>query len=348
MSIKYVAIDVSAAMSAIRVESEKRRLLDERLIETQAGELIGYFHKLGRDTVVVFEEGCQSKWLHDLLRPYAGDVIVCDVSGNRRSGSKSDKLDTKLLLDWFRSGSFKRVYQGEPGQRGLKETARGYLAIQGDRARVKNRIKAVFRSWGIRCGDQKVYGKKHRSEWLEQLEGAARQRAERLYRQLDYLEPETRAAKKELMEQARKHPAYCLLRPIPGLGPVRVALILTWVMTPHRFRTKRQFWSYCGLAVKTWGSGEYEIVDGQIRHNPKRVLTRGLNRHRNAILKAVFKGAAEQAKRKQMRPRFEAARARGVTPSHATLNLARKLAAMTLAIWKSKQPYDETLAGTAA
>ncbi len=33
---------------------------------------------------------------------------------------------------------------------------------------------------------------------------------------------------------------------------------------PHRFRSKRQFWAYCGLALETRDSGEYRVVNGQI------------------------------------------------------------------------------------
>ena len=46
-----------------------------------------------------------------------------------------------------------------------------------------------------------------------------------------------------------QHPAQELLRQIPQLGPIRVALLIALVQTPHRFRTKRQLWAYCGLAA---------------------------------------------------------------------------------------------------
>ena len=45
-------------------------------------------------------------------------------------------------------------------------------------------------------------------------------------------------------------PAADLLRRIPRLGPIRVALLIGLVQTPHRFRTKRQLWAYCGLALR--------------------------------------------------------------------------------------------------
>jgi hypothetical protein len=48
-------------------------------------------------------------------------------------------------------------------------------------------------------------------------------------------------------------------------GAVKVAQVIAAVDTPHRFRSKRQFWAYCGLAVVTKASAEYRIEDGKVR-----------------------------------------------------------------------------------
>ena len=50
---------------------------------------------------------------------------------------------------------------------------------------------------------------------------------------------------------------------------IRVALLIGRVQTPHRFRTKRQFWTYCGLGLETRDSGEYRMVNGQIERKKK-------------------------------------------------------------------------------
>jgi transposase len=47
------------------------------------------------------------------------------------------------------------------------------------------------------------------------------------------------------------------------LGPIRIAQILAKVASPHRFRTKRQFWAYCGLAVVTRSIADYHFVEGR-------------------------------------------------------------------------------------
>ena len=55
-------------------------------------------------------------------------------------------------------------------------------------------------------------------------------------------------ARQELLAESRKHPAARWLRQIPCIGPIRAALLIALIQTPHRFRTKRQLWAYSGLA----------------------------------------------------------------------------------------------------
>src|SRR5260370_27802871 len=45
----------------------------------------------------------------------------------------------------------------------------GVIAISKDLTRVRNRLKALYRSWAIPCAGQKVYSPRHRSDWLEKL-----------------------------------------------------------------------------------------------------------------------------------------------------------------------------------
>ena len=64
------------------------------------------------------------------------------------------------------------------------------------------------------------------------------------------------------------------------------------LQTPHRFRTKRQLWTYCGLGVVTSSSADHEVAKGQLRRKKKPAQIRGLNENCNHDLKNLFKGAA--------------------------------------------------------
>jgi Transposase IS116/IS110/IS902 family. len=204
------------------------------------------------------------------------------------------------------------------------------------------RIKAIFRERAIRTPGVSVYRPSQRKEWLSQLEGGARERAQSLLTQLDLLLELRPAAKAAMIATARRQPGWKVLRSIPFFGPVRVAQILAIMRTPFRFRTKRNLWPYAGLAVVTRSSADQDVKDGQLRRSKKAPLTRGLNRNHNPILKAVFKGAANAATARSgpLREHYEASLARGVKDDLAKVTLARKIAAVTLRLWKKGEFWD--------
>jgi transposase len=50
-----------------------------------------------------------------------------------------------------------------------------------------------------------------------------------------------------LLEEAGRCSMVKLLATAPGIGMIRAAQIVAIVLSPDRFRTRQQFWSYCGL-----------------------------------------------------------------------------------------------------
>ncbi len=114
------------------------------------------------------------------------------------------------------------------------------------------------------------------------------------------------------------------------------------IQTPHRFRTKRQLWAYSGLALETRVSAEYSYATGQLRRSKKIISIRGLNKDHNHDLKGLFKGVATMA---SVRPGafqnfYLALLAKGMKPTMARLTLARKIAAITLTLWKKGEGFD--------
>jgi len=178
---------------------------------------------------------------------------------------------------------------------------------------------------------------------LQQLsEVGRRRRAQSLYEQLAVLIPLRQEAKLAMQREARRQPAYQWLMSVPRLGAVSVAQLLAIVGSPHRFRTKRQFWPYVGLAVVTEQSGEQEFVAGHWQRTRKRVQTRGLNRNYNRRLKKVFKAAANGACHSgPFAQGYQQRVERGMNPDLVKLTIARQLAAITLRVWKDQVHFEE-------
>jgi transposase len=168
-------------------------------------------------------------------------------------------------------------------------------------------------------------------------EDAARFRAELLLSEIEMLQAPRKQARIKLLK-SKQHPDYDSLLQVPGLGPVRVAGILAIVGTPHRFRTKRQFWPYCGFSVVTHTSADYTENQGLIVKKQKKIATRGLNRNHHPQLKSIFKGAAKTALRDQVfSAYYDRLVTNGTKPALALVAVARKLAAITLTIWQRQR-----------
>src|SRR5262249_35857501 len=155
-------------------------------------------------------------------------------------------------------------------------------------------------------------------------ESGLRTRVDSLFKELDSLRPLRRDARNTLVRVARKQQAYKILRKIPRLGPVRVAQIIAAVGSPHRFRTRAQFWTYCGLAVVTRSSADYQFREGQLVRRSGPAATRGLNRNFNRRLKYVLKSAAADVIREEPFRNFYQVRIQaGMRPEMARLTIAR-------------------------
>src|SRR6266704_514018 len=294
---------------------------------------------------LTFEEGNWAAWLTQVLTPQVEKLIVCNPRRNAslKQGNKSDPLDARQLAHLLQANLLRPVYHPAAGPQTLQELARAYTTCVGDTTRVMNRIKARYRARGILCSGSRVYRPRFRQPWFEQLtDPGARQRVELLYLQLDLLQELRKKARRALLTEARRYPACSLLRTVPGVGPVRSALLLALISTPFRFRTKRQLWMYAGLGLITRDSGQYQTVRGQIIRRDRPACVRGLNPEHNRELKEIFKGAALTATRSSspLHAFYQQRLDQGMRPHLARLTLARKIASLTWFLWKKGERFN--------
>ena len=287
-----IGMDVHQEAIVIAVLNGSGKLVMETILETKASSILQFIHGLRGELHVTWEEGTWAAWLYDLLQPQVQQVLVCNPRRNAllKEGNKSDKVDARKLAELLRTGMLRAVYHGENGLRTLRELGRSYQTISKDLTRVMNRLKALYRGWGIPCAGK--------------------------------------AAK--------------LLRQIPCIGPIRAARLIALMQTPHRFRSKRQLWTYSGLGIETRDSAQYRLSADKLQRSKKPQQLRGLNQNHNHEMKEIFKSAATRAScgRGPLRDFYTALLAKGMKPEMARLTLARKIAAITLTLWKKGGRFD--------
>src|SRR5580700_5656468 len=344
-STKYIGMDVHKESISIAVMNAAGKIVMECVIETKTSMILQLIEGLRGDLHVTFEEGTWAAWLYDLLKPHVTKLVVCDPRKNAsmKQGNKSDKIDARRLAELLRLDHLHPVYHGEHGLRSLKELVRSYLTITKDLGRVMSRVKAIYRSWAIPCTGKQVYAPQHRAEWLAKLsEPGVHRRAEFYYQQLDALRTLRREVRRELLEESKKHPVWKQLCQIPSIGPIRAAVLLGILQTPHRFRTKRQLWTFGGLGIETYSSADHRYVEGQLQRSKKPASIRGLNENCNHDLKNLLKGAAIVASTKPgpFQEFYTALLAKGIRPEMARLTLAKKIATIVLIVWKKGVSFD--------
>ncbi|MGH8574926.1 MAG: IS110 family transposase, partial [Gammaproteobacteria bacterium] len=241
---KYVGLDVHQASTVASVREEGGRVIARSVLPTDGPALTEFVRGMRGAVHLTFEEGTQAQWLHELFVPLVDRVVVCDRRGAPRQGNKGDQVDADQLAELLRRGGLRAIYHGSAPRTTLKELTRTYQQLVEDATRVMLRLKALFRARAIPTRGTRVYQPRERARWLVQLpDRGARFRAEALYAELDLLRALRPKAKAAMVAEARRDPAWPVLRAIPFLGPVRVALLLATMQTPWRFRTKRHLWA---------------------------------------------------------------------------------------------------------
>jgi transposase len=344
-STKYIGMDVHKESISIAVRNAFGKLVAESVIETEASMILQFIDGLRGDVHVTFEEGTWAAWLHGLLKPHVKKLLVCDPRRNAllQEGNQNDRVDARKLAELLQNNQLRPVYHEDHGLRTVKELVRSYLTITKDLSRVMTRLKAIYSSWAIPCTGKQVYASRHRAEWLGKIqEPGVRRRAELYYQQLDALRVLRQEVRRELLTESKKHKAWKRLCEIPSIGPIRAAVLLGIVQTAHRFRTKRQLWTYSGLGIEVHSSADHHVVKGQLERKKKRIEIRGLNGNCNHDLKNLFKGAAVLASTKPgpFKEFYSALLVKGMRPEMARLTLARKIATIVLTVWKRGVCFD--------
>ena len=344
-NLRYIGLDIHRDTISAAVLNSEGQLIMQSVLPTRAPAILDFLHGIRGTLHVTFEEGVHSAWLYDLLQQRVARVLVCDPRKTRllKSGNKGDLIDARKLAELLRNYSLSPVYHGEMSALEVQQRTRCYTMLTEDTTRIMSRLKAVYRSQAIPHQGRSVFRPDRRESYLAQLPTAGlRLRAEFLYKELDAVHRLRLRAKREMLAECCKHPAINSLRSVPFLGKVRTAVLIGRVQTPHRFRTKRQFWSYCGLALETHDSAQYHVVHGQVERKPRSVQVRGLNWNHSHELKDVFKSAATMAAHRDgiFREFYTGLLNKGMRPEMARLTLARKIAAITLKIWKEGGTFN--------
>jgi transposase len=337
--IAYLGIDVHAKNCVLGHMDFDGNFLGNRTFPTSEQNIIEALKAIeANEKYLALEEGNLAYWAAQVAGPCVTEVISCDPKENAlifKGSNKRDKIDTRKLCRLLRLGELKRVYHPENDDRAIfKAAVQHYIDLRDQQVGLKQKIKAMYRHWGvIDIGGQAVYGQR-RSDYLKMVKHThIRAQLTNLYALMDETEAKQEKAFKSVKALGRKYPEIKEFQKIPGIGEILAHIFDAFIQTPHRFANKHKLWRYCRLGISDRSS------DG------KPLGYKRLDRSGLSELKALSYYAWRSAMRgeNEVKRFYNNSYRETLKRVHARLNTQRKILAVMYGMWKRGEPYRAKL-----
>jgi len=234
----YVAVDWAMSNMAIAKMTTVSNNITVIDVPSDVKEMQLYLKNLKGTICLAFEETTTSQWLYTELKDYVDKILICDPYRNKllSEGAKTDKIDAKKLVQLLKADLLKEVFHSSDKFIELRKIISAYEDTIKAGVRLKNQRSALFRA----------YNKSHKKE--VELNGDANAFVlSGLDHQIISYEKERVRYQKEFKRLQKTHPEIKRVSEIPGIGTISAVKIISRVVDAHRFKTRNNFLSYCGL-----------------------------------------------------------------------------------------------------
>jgi transposase len=331
--VSHVGIDLHKTQSQICVLLEDGRRHQQR-IATRPDRFRAV---LGahRGSPVLLEASTESEWVARCLEEDGHTVIVADPNyapmyGGCRRRTKTDQRDALALAEACRNGIFHRVHRVSEPNRQLRMDLTVREALVRQRTSHLALVQSLARAEGyrIRSGDSRTFERRVSDAGVS---GTLMVRIGPLLAMVRALTAELAGVDAHLVREAAEHTTVRLLRSVPGIGPITALAYLVAIDDPHRFASGAEVASYLGLVPREWSSAERRFL-GHI-HKAGSTRTRWL------LVEAawrVMQGRTPGGEAlREWTTRIAGRRGRFI----AVVALARRLAVILHAVWRSETAY---------
>ncbi len=332
-----IGLDLGDLESSYCVLGGERQVMEEGRVATTAEAFRERFQRFAGATMV-FEVGSQSRWVQPLLLEMGmSEAIAADprqIKLINQSVRKTDRKDAYILA---RAGQglpellHPVRHRSQQAHSDLSVVRSRELLVQ-QRTQLVNRMRGMIKASGSRivgC-DAAYFFRKAPSQIPEHLRDAC----DPLLQILTHIHEQLLAIRRKLKQiVAERYPIVETLQTVTGVGPCTALTFVLTIEDPQRFRRNRHVAPYLGLTPKKRDSGTCspqlgitKAGDGHLRRLlvlcAHYVLLRGKDSHlRRWGLSLAERGGRGAKKR-------------------AIVAVARKLAILLLALWRSGRSYD--------
>lgn len=336
----HVAIDLGGRESQICVRDDAGTILEEKRHPTK--DLRAYLSRRPKSRVVM-ETCAEGFHVADQAVELGHDVRVVPATlapslgvGARRT--KTDKRDARTLSEVSCRVDLPSVHIPSQRSRELKTILGMHASLTRVRTKLINTVRGFMRQRAVQLpkAAYNFAGKVREALKLEQPTDESSVLDRCLWRQLeviDTVEKEIEEAEKEIKALAKQDPVCPRLMSIPGIGPITSLWFVAVIDDITRFKCAHDCEAYLGVTP-----GERSSSDRRQRTG---ITKAGSTDMRRCLVQAAWAARRTHGVHPMLDWTLEVEKRRGKRV--AVLALARKLAGIMFALWRTNRLYDPNL-----
>ena len=335
---QYAALDVSQEMTAICLVDEAGHVIGEAKLPTCADAIAAWLDKKATDLARVgLETGPLAVWLWNELLARALPVICLDArhahAALKVRPNKTDRNDAAGLAQIVRTGWFKQVQIKTRASYEVRSLLTARDALVHIRVKLENEIRGLLRTFGVLFG-KAVGGFSRRADELVAGELEASPVIRRLVETLMHARAavldQVKVLDRELTAIAKVHPVARLFMTAPGVGTIIALSVASAFDQAERFRRSSSAGAYLGLTPRRYESGEVSR-NGRISKHGSSLTRKHLYEAATTLLTRTTRFSSLKAWGLRL--------AKTIGFKKARVAVARKLAVVLHAMWKTQSPF---------
>lgn len=328
----FAGVDFHKRFSVVTLGDANGEVLEQHRLTNDEHEIRKFF--LRRVPLKCAVENCRgNEWFVELLKDIGCQVFVSDTSAVRLiadSRCKTDKIDSRILMELLSKNFLPTCYQATKEERVLREQLRWRVSLVRSRTQYKNRAHALLDKENK---GSSVNSNRSRSNLLEQMPLSA-ERQELLKQHLEvieYFENLVGERDCDIVAMAKNNEDAVRLKTVPGFGNISALMFIAEIGDYTRFKKARQVGCYFGLVPRIYSSGSTRQL-GSITKSGSRIM-------RWLLVQDAWKAISDCKPLRDRYNRIFKRRGKKV----AIVAIARMLAEIAFRILRDKTEFNEKL-----
>jgi transposase len=171
---------------------------------------------------------------------------------------KNDRVDSATLAHLLRSELLPENWMADASTQALRARLRRRIALVEQRTRWKNQLHGVLHHVGRHSPHSDLFGISGR-HWLAELalQAAEREAVDTALRLIDAIDEQIGPLEQQIRQWAWQDPAARAFASIPGVGTFTALVLKAEIGEIHRFKERRQLYSYAGLVPRVRESADH-------------------------------------------------------------------------------------------